>query len=95
MPTVATWASRQLAVLLRGCAMDLHLQLDGSPGGHAPRRGGTLAANSARAAGLSAATEKDIDMHFKWRLKQLLQEMSVHYTGLRPLRERLAVTSPI
>jgi hypothetical protein len=54
-----------------------------------------LAANSARAAGLSSATEKDIDMHFKWRLKQLLQEMSVHYTGLRPLRERLAVTSPI
>ena len=63
--------------------------------GHGARRGGTQAAKARIAAGTSKATDEDIDLHFRWRLRELLRKMQVHYSGIRPLLQRLQVTIPI
>ena len=54
-----------------------------------------LATCTVRRAGTSKATDEDIDLHFRWRLRELLRKMQVHYSGIRPLLQRLQVTIPI
>ena len=73
----------------------LHIHLPGDPTGHGRRRGGTQAAMAAVALGTSKANKDDIDLHFRWRLKELMRKMQVHYSGTRPLAQRLNVTLPI
>jgi hypothetical protein len=95
MPMDAAWASRGLKVILTAVAAGMGMELEGDPTGHGARRGGTQAAKARIAAGTSKATEEDIDLHFRWRLRELLRKMQVHYSGIRPLLQRLQVTIPI
>jgi hypothetical protein len=95
MPMDAAWGSRHLRSRLDNLAAVLNIQLDGDPTGHGARRGATQAAKARVAAGVSKATNEDIDLHFRWRLKELLKTMQVHYSGTRPLEQRLEVTRHI
>jgi hypothetical protein len=95
MPMDAAWASRHLRTRLDALAATLNIQLDGDPTGHGARRGATQAAKARVAAGISGATAEDIDLHFRWRLRELLKKMQVHYSGTRPLEQRLEVTRHI
>ena len=92
MPMDSSWASRHIRTRLERLAELLHIDLDGDPTGHGARRGATQAAKARVAEGVSNATAEDIDLHFRWRLKELLRKMQVHYSGTRPLRQRLEVT---
>ena len=57
---------------------------------HSWRRGGTKKARSLMEA--SGATETLIDLHFRWRIKEMRQKMQLHYAGDTPRSERLKVT---
>jgi hypothetical protein len=54
--------------------MPVGMELEGDPTGHGARRGGTQAAKAGQdviAPGESRATEEGIDLHFRWRLREL------------------------
>lgn len=57
---------------------------------HSFRRGGTKKAQSLMHR--SGATAELIDMHFRWRSKELRRKMQNHYGGIKPRLWRLLVT---
>ena len=58
---------------------------------HSGRRGGTLRCRSVMAQ--AGTTPELIDIHFRWNEAQMRKTMAVHYTGGRPIGERLRVTA--
>ena len=58
---------------------------------HSGRRGGTLRCRSLMAQ--AGITPELIDIHFRWNEAKMRKTMAIHYTGDRPVEERLRVTS--
>ena len=57
---------------------------------HSCRRGGTRRARRTRG---TRVTEVMIDLHFRWRVRELRAQMQRHYAGDDPRAERCAVTA--
>jgi hypothetical protein len=70
---------------LPGCSVE-----DAKWATHSCRRGGTRRARRTRG---TRVTEVMIDLHFRWRVRELRAQMQRHYAGDDPRAERCAVTA--